>query len=298
MRVFVTGATGFVGTAVVRELVNAGYRVSGLARSAAAAGMLTAMGAEAHAGDLDDFESLRQGIQRADAVIHTAFNHDFSQFRESCEADRSVIGLFGDELAGSDRPLIITSAIGVLPKGGTVTEETDPVEGSAANPRSASEEAARRIVDRGGLVSVIRLAPSVHGEGDHAFVPTLIRLARETGVSAYEGEGRNLWPTVHRLDAARLYRLALEKGFAGARYHAVAEDGVAFRDIATAIGDGLSIPVVSKTLEEAAAHFDWFSHFARMDVRASNVWTCAQLGWEPGQPDLISDLKLGHYFNL
>lgn len=298
MKVFVTGATGFVGSAVVRELIAAGHRVIGLARSAAAAGMLVTLGAEAHAGDLDDPESLRRGIARSDAVIHTAFNHDFSRFRENCEADRRVINLLGAELAGSGRPLIVTSAIGVLPKGETVTEETGPVSGSLENPRAASEEAAARIADRGVSVSVIRLAPSVHGEGDHAFVPTLVRIAREMGISAYIGEGLNHWPAVHRLDAARLYRLALEKGVARGRYHGVSEEGIAFRDIATAIGLGLSLPVVSKTSEDAAAHFGWFSHFAAMDIRASSAQTRAQLGWQPSQPSLIDDLSGEAYFNL
>lgn len=295
MQVFVTGATGFVGSAVVRELITAGYRVLGLARSAAAAGVLTTLGAEVQAGNLDDRDSLHHAISRSDAVIHTAFNHDFSRFHENCEADGQVVAFLGAELAGSDRPLIVTSAIGVLPKGDLVTEATAPVTGPAANPRAATEEAACRVADLGVPVCAIRLAPSVHGEGDHAFVPTLIQKARASRVSAFIGDGRNHWPAIHRLDAARLYRLALEKGSAGGRYHGVAEEGIAFRQIAAAIGHGLALPAVSMTAEEAARHFGWFAHFAAMDIRASNARTCSELGWQPRHPTLLEDLDKGVY---
>lgn len=296
MNVFVTGASGFVGAAVVRDLIGAGHRVIGLVRSAAAAGLLSALGAEAHPGDLDDRDSLRSGIVRADAVVHTAFNHDFSRFRENCEADRDLIAFFGDELKGSDRPIIVTSAIGILPNGETVTEATPPVSGESAHPRAATEAAANRIAELGVDVRVMRLAPSVHGAGDQAFVPTLIRMAREKGVSAYIGEGQNTWPAVHRLDAACLYRLVLEKGRAGAVYHAVGEEGIPFKDIATAIGEGCGVPVVSKRPQHAPDHFGWFTHFAGMNIRASSDRTRNDLGWSPNRPDLISDLRASTYF--
>ncbi|QDL93160.1 SDR family oxidoreductase [Paroceanicella profunda] len=296
MKIFVTGASGFVGAAVVKDLVDAGHRVIGLARSAAAAGTLSALGAEAHAGSLEDRDSLRSGIASADAVVHTAFNHDFSRFRENCEADRDLIAFYGEELNGSDRPIIVTSAIGILPNGETVTEATMPATGEAAHLRAATEAAARQIADEGVNVMVVRLSPSVHGAEDHAFVPTLIRTARQTGVSAYIGEGGNTWPAVHRLDAARLYRLALENGQPGAVYHAVGEEGIPFRDIATAIGEGCGLPVVSKTPNEASDHFGWFTHFAGMNLRASSARTGEALGWSPDRPGLITDMALESYF--
>jgi nucleoside-diphosphate-sugar epimerase len=222
MRVFVTGATGFVGSAVVQELIKSGHRVLGLARSDAVAQSLVSAGAEVHRGDLQDLESLRRGVAKSDGVIHTAFNHDFSKFLENCESDRKAIEAMGAELACSQRPLIITSAIGVLVSGRIITEQSIPVS-AQPNPRVASEEAARTVADRGVRVSVVRPSPSVHGDGDHGFVPTLINLAREKGMSVYVGEGLNRWPAVHRLDAAHLFRLALEKAAERAYYHGVAE---------------------------------------------------------------------------
>ncbi len=296
MRIFVTGATGFVGSAVVAELIRAGHEVIGLARSDEAVKFLIAAGAQVHRGDLKDFESLRNGAANADGVIHTAFNHDFSEIEDSCETDRRVIELFGSVLAGSERPLIVTSAIGILPQGHLVTEETIPASGAAANLRAASEEAAIMAGKNGVRASVIRLAPTVHGEGDHNFIPTLIRLAKEKGISAYIGEGSNCWPAVHRLDAAHLYRLVLEKGVAGSRYHAVAEEGIPFREIAGVIGRQLNIPVVSIASEEAANHFGWFAHFASMDIPSSSQLTREQLAWQPTQPGLIQDISLPHYF--
>lgn len=295
MRIFVTGATGFVGSAVVRELIRSGYQVLGLARTEAAARSLIAAGTEVHMGDLDDPESLQRGAQAADGVIHTAFNHDFSKFKENCDTDRRAIEAIGSVLAGSGRPFIVTSAMGMLPPG-RVTEKTIPVFRPAGNPRADSEKAVDLLAAKGVLASIIRLAPSVHGEGDHGFVPTLINIAREKGVSAYIGQGLNRWPAVHRLDAARLYRLILEKGAAGMRYHAAAEEGIPFREIAEAIGRGLNVPAVSLTPEEAAGHFGWFASFAAMDITAASLQTRELTGWEPAQDGLIADLNGKNYF--
>jgi nucleoside-diphosphate-sugar epimerase len=296
MRVFVTGATGFIGSAIVAELIAAGHKVLGLARSNAANASLIAAGADVHRGSLEDLGSLRSGAMRADGTIHTAFNHDFSKFKENCEADRRVIETLGAALARSDRPLVVTSGTGLLKPGRLVTEED--VAESSPIPRVASEEAAAAVAARGVNISVVRLPPTVHGEGDHQFVPLLIGIAREKRVSAYVGDGRNRWPAVHRLDAARLFRLALEKGLAGARFHGVAEEGVPFRDIAGAIGRGLNIPIVEKSAEEANSHFGWFAHFAALDNPASSRRTREVLGWQPTQAALIADLDHGRYFEV
>lgn len=296
MHVFVTGATGFVGSGVVRELLDAGHRVVGLARSDAAAASLSAIGAEVHRGNLDDPETLRSGAAVADAVIHTAFNHDFSRFVENCELDRRVIETLGDMLAGTDRLLIVTSAIGVIDGGGRIVTEDDIAPAEASNPRVATEQAAAAVAARGGKVAIVRLPPSVHGDGDHAFVPIVIRTARAKGFSAYRRDLENRWSAVHRLDAARVFRLVLEKGVAGARYHAVAESGVPFRHIAEAIARRLDIPLIALAAEEAKEHFTWFAHFAELDCWAAADQTKETLGWRPTEPGLLADIDREFYF--
>jgi nucleoside-diphosphate-sugar epimerase len=295
MRVFLTGATGFIGSAVVRELIDAGHKVLGLARSDASAERIAAAGADVHRGSIEDLESLRSGAGAADSVIHTAFIHDFSNYKENCEIDRRAIEALGSALVGSDRPLIVTSVTALVRQGRVATEDL-PVASASSLPRAASEEAAASVAAQGVRVSVVRLPPSVHGDGDRGFVPILINIAREKNVSAYIGGGLNRWPAVHRLDAARLFRLALEKCAARANYHGVAEEGVPLREIAEVIGRRLNVPIVSKSSEEANKHFDWFAHFAALDNPTSSERTRQVLGWHPKQPGLISDIDRPGYF--
>jgi len=295
MRVFVTGATGFVGSAVVRELLGAGHEVLGLTRSEAGAAALRAAGAAVHHGSLEDPDSLRRGATDSDGVIHTAFNHDFSRYAASCEQDRIVIGALGEALRGSSRPLLVTTGLLGLAPGRTALESDAAHVVSEQVPR-ASEQAALALAGQGVHASVVRLAPSVHGEGDHGFVPMLIDLARRKGLSAWIGDGANRWPAVHRVDAARLYRLALERGARGERYHAIAEEGVLFREIAAAIGRRLGVPVAGVPAQEAAAHFEWFTLFAGLDAPASSRWTREVLGWVPGEATLLEEVDSARYF--
>lgn len=290
MRVFVTGATGFVGFAVAQELIGAGHEVLGLARSEEGAKSLAAIGAQAHRGDLEDLESLRNGAATADGVIHCAFNHDFSKFAVHCEQDRQAIELLGSALSSSGRPLVVTSGIGSLAPGRAATEEDAPMPTTAAYPR-ASEQTALLVGGRGVHTCVVRL-PQVHDPVKQGFVSFLIAVAREKGVSAYIGDGSNRWSAGHRLDTARLYRLALEEAPSDKveRYHAVGEEGVLVKEIAEAIGRGLKVPVISIPPEKATKHFGFLGGFAGLDMRASSALTQERLGWHPTGPSLLADL--------
>lgn len=295
MRVYVTGATGFVGSAVVKDLLKAGHEVLGLTRSDKGAAELQTLGADVHRGDLDDISSIATGAAGVDGVIHTAFNHDFSRYKESCEADRHIIAAIADVLGTTGKPLVITSGIGLLAGGKLLTEDTRAMVDSSVMPRVASEEAAALQAGRGVNVSVVRLPPSVHDKGDHGFVPMLVGIAKEKGVSAFIGEGLNRWPAVHRPDAASLFRLAVEKGSRGENYHAIGDQGIPFREIATVIGNKLGLPVVSKTGEAIADNFGWFSHFASIDVPASAEWTRQRLGWNPTGIGLLEDMDKNYF---
>jgi nucleoside-diphosphate-sugar epimerase len=298
MRVLVTGATGFIGSAVVRELLGAGHQAVGLARSDEAAASLTAAGAEVLRGSLHDLDGLRGGAAASDGVIHTAYIHDFSASGDPVGAARTdgrAIEALGEGLAGSGRPLVVAGGISLLAPGRAISED-DEIPADHPHPR-VSERTALAFADRGVRVSAIRLPPSVHGEGDHAFVPSLIGIARTKGLSACVGDGSNRWPAVHRLDAARLFRLALEDAPAGTRLHAIGDEGVPFRAMAEVMGRHLDVPVAALSPEEAEGHFGHpFSLFASMDVPASSTLTQKRFGWHPDQPGLIADLDAGHYF--
>jgi len=294
VRIFLTGATGFIGSALVPELIGAGHEVIGMTRSDEGARALEAAGAKAYRGTLEDPESLRKGALEADGVIHTAFDHDFSRFAENCQKDARAIAALGAALAGSDRPLIITSGTGMGNAEFGELGSEDVFNTSHPNPRVASELAGQTLLDEGINVSVVRL-PQVHDTFKQGLITPLIEITRQKGLAAYVGEGRNRWPAGHLSDVARLYRLAIERAESGARYNAVAEEGVEAREIAEAIGRGLKLPVRSISREEAAAHFGWLSIFTTIDFPASSAKTQAVLGWRPTGPSLISDLNAMQY---
>lgn len=294
MRVFLTGSTGFIGSRVVPELLAAGHRVLGLTRSEEGARRLAAAGAEAHRGTLEDLDSLRAGAEGCDGVVHTAFDHDFSNFPANCEKDRRVIAALGGVLKGSDRPLVITSGTGLGSAGPGRPAVEAVFDESHPNPRIASERAGHALLDAGVNLSVVRL-PQVHDPVKQGLITPLVEIARQKGWVAYVGEGLNRFPAAHVDDVARLYRLVLETAERGSRYNAVAEEGVALRDIAAALGRGLAMPVRSIGPDEAQAYFGWMAMFAGMDLWASGAWTQARLGWHPTGPGLLADLAAMRY---
>lgn len=289
MHVFLTGASGWVGSAVAEDLLTAGHQVTGLVRNEEKAQALVALGAQVVTGTLDDHQLLHDGASRADAVIHTAFNHDFSRFSENCAQDERAIQILGEALRGSDRPLLVTSGLAMIAPGRLALESDLPFV-APAYPRR-SEPAARELAQKGVRAATVRLSPTVHGVGDHGFIPILIGLAKQTGVSAWPEDIENRWAAVHRRDAATLYRLALETGITQEAYHAVAEEGIAFRDIAQAIGKHLGVPAEPRARE----HFGWFADFASIDMAASSEQTRAVLGWNPTHPTLLADLAQPKY---
>lgn len=289
MRVFITGAAGFIGSAVTADLIAAGHQVLGLTRSDAGAQALAAAGADVHRGSLEDLESLKRGAAASDGVIHLAFNHDFSRYAENCADDRRAIEAMGSVLVGSARPFLVTGGIATVPTGRPATEE-DPCAASTMVPRAASEEAALAFAAEGVNASVVRL-PQVHDREKHGLVSLAIEAARERGVSAYIGAGRNRWPAAHVQDVARLYRLALERAERGRKWHAVGEEGVRLRDIAEAVGRRLGVHTASIAPEAAADHFGWLATFAALDMPASSALTQERLGWRPTGPGMVADLE-------
>lgn len=290
MRIFLTGATGFIGSRIVPELLQAGHQVLGMTRSDAGARTLAEAGAEVHRGQLEDLDSLRRGAEQADAVIHTAFDHDFSHFVANCEKDRQAIMAMGEALAGSNRLLLITSGTGLGSPGHGQIAVEEVVNFDHPNPRVASEQAGVALADKGVAVSVVRL-PQVHDTVRQGLVTPLVEISRQKGVAAYVGDGLNRWPAAHVLDVARLYRLAIERHTPGERYHAVDEEGISARAIATAVGAGLKVPVKSISPDQADAHFGWLGAFAALDLSASSAWTRQTLEWHPTGPGLIADLE-------
>ncbi|MFJ4845579.1 MULTISPECIES: SDR family oxidoreductase [unclassified Streptomyces] len=301
MRIFVTGASGWIGSAVVPELIGAGHQVVGLARSDSSAAALTAAGAEVVRGTIDDLDVLRAAAAASDGVIHLAFKHDIAfsgGFQDAGEADRRAVDTFGDTLAGTDRPFVLASGVVGLKPGQPATERDMPVtDGSAVSIRGTTARAALALASRGVRSSVVRLSPTCHGDGDNGFMATLVAIARAKGVSGYLGDGVGRWPAVHRLDAARLFRLAVEKAPAGSVLHGVAEEGVAIRDVAEVIGRHLDVPVASVAPEDAAEHFAWLSGFLGHDIVVSSALTRELVGWQPVHPGLLEDLDKGHYFS-
>jgi nucleoside-diphosphate-sugar epimerase len=306
MRVFVTGASGWIGSAVVPELISAGHQVVGLARSDASAAALTSAGSEVRRGTIDDLDVLRSAAGESDGVIHLAFKHDIAfsgGFQGAADADRRAVETFSEVLAGSDRPFVIASGVLGLTPGRVTTEldghVPDPAAaafGAGPRTRHATAELVISLASRGVRSSIVRLSPTNHGDGDHGFMATIVGIARESGISGYIGDGSNRWPAVHRLDSAHLFRLALEKAPAGSTLHSVADEGVPIHDIAELIGRHLDIPVVSISPEDAGEHFSWLAGFLALDSPASSALTRELVGWQPTQPGLIDDLDLGHYF--
>jgi nucleoside-diphosphate-sugar epimerase len=295
MRIFVTGASGWIGSAVVPELLAAGHQVLGLARSDASAATVEALGAEVQRGDLDDLDGLRAAAAATDGVVHLGYNHDFSQIGAAATTDRTVIDAFGEVLAGSNRPLVIASGVLGMGGGQVATEQDHPDQGG--HPRIANAAAALALADRGVRSVAVRFAPTVHGEGDHGFIAVLTGIARQKGVSAYVGDGSSHWPAIHRLDAGALVAKAVDHAPPGSVVHATAEEGVPTRDIAEAIGRGLGLPVTSVPADQAADHFGWIGMFFGMDSRASSEGTQKLLDWHPTHPGLIADLDAGYYFH-
>jgi nucleoside-diphosphate-sugar epimerase len=294
VRIFVTGATGWIGSAVVPELLNAGYQVVGLARSDASAAAVAALGAEVSRGDLEDLDSLSAAAAASDGVVHLGYNHDFSRMQAAAQTDMAAINAIGAALEGTGRPFVIASGVLGLASGRAATEQDVP--DPSRHPRIAGVAAALSFADRGVRPSSVRFAPTVHGAGDHGFLAVLVGIARAKGVSGYVDDGASRWPAVHRLDAANLVRLAVDAAPAGAALHATAEEGVPTRAIAEAIGRGLGLPVASIPADRADEHFGWIGRFFGTDCRASSTATQQRYGWKPVQPGLIADLDAGHYF--